>query len=137
MEYLLEYLVAGLLVVLLFAAVLLIRIEQHFRELLAVCRKWGEPPQAELDLRHGKYDDVIERCLADLERFPMHTKARLYLAQAYYGKEMWEEAKRELEVLSELAPSWQRDFTQPYLDKISQRVGQGGFSDSSSRPAET
>lgn len=88
MEHLLEYLVATLLVVLLFVAVQLVRIEQLFRELLVLCRKWEGPPQAELDLRHGRYDDVIERCLADLEQSPMHTKARWYLAQAYYAKEM-------------------------------------------------
>jgi len=92
---------------------------------VALNKKWDTMPIAQSALRDGKYDDVIKRCLKDLEKTPTHTQAHWYLGRAYYAKQMWPEAKREMELVGELEPTWRDEYTKPYLEEIEKKLQQG------------
>lgn len=118
-------LLAFLLVCFGFVAVFLFRAVGTLGKLLELMQSWDHPPVAEVELRRGNLDEVIRRCLADIAETPRHVKAHWYLGRAYYAKQMWHEARRALETVGELDPSWRREHTQPYLDEIDKRLSAG------------
>ena len=119
----LEYLVIGLLVVTLLNMVFLYKISLNLKALIKVNRKLGQPSQADKDLSLGKHDAVIERCLNDIAKNPKHAKAHWYLGKAYFEKEMWDEAKSELELVGKLQPDWREESVAPYLEEIERQLG--------------
>jgi hypothetical protein len=117
-----EFLAIGLLIVALINTALLYKIAVALNALLDVNKKWGQPSQAEKDLASGKHDAVIERSLKDITENPKHAKAHWHLAKAYYEKEMWNEAKTEMEIVARLQPSWRSESVDPYIQEIAIRL---------------
>jgi cytochrome c-type biogenesis protein CcmH/NrfG len=118
----LEYLVVGLLVIALINTGFLYKIGIDLRALLEVTKKWGTPSQAETDLKNGENDAVIARGLKDVAENPQHAKAHWYLGQAYYQKQMWKEAKEQMEIVAQLQPCWRSESTDPYIEEIGRRL---------------
>lgn len=118
----LEQFVIAIFALTLINAVSLYKIRDDLRALLRINKKWDRKPQAETDLDLGIQDEVIARCLRDINDNPRHAKAHWYLGKAYYQKEMWNEAKAQMELLAKLDPSWRAEFTEPYVQEIDRQL---------------
>ena len=118
----LEQIVIAIFALTLVNAVSLFKIRDDLRGLLKINEKWARNPQAETDLELGKHDEVIARCLQDIDDNPRHAKAHWYLGRAYFEKEMLSEAKEQLELLAKLYPSWRAEFTEPYVQEIDNQL---------------
>jgi predicted negative regulator of RcsB-dependent stress response len=67
-------------------------------------------------------DAVIELSRTKLESFPKDLYARWYIAQAYYRKNEYHKALKELNIISEIAPSWREDYIDPYIAEIKEKL---------------
>jgi tetratricopeptide (TPR) repeat protein len=118
----LEQIVIAILALTLINAVSLYKVRDDLHALLKINEKWARKPQAETDLDLGKYDEVIARCLKDINDNPRHAKAHWYLGKAYYDKGMCKEAREQMELLARLQPSWRAEFTEPYVQEIDSQL---------------
>jgi tetratricopeptide (TPR) repeat protein len=132
MAHIVEILIGAILVSSVVTAYLLHRIASCLREMLDLQAKWAKDSPAESHLLNGQYDEAIEINLAKIEDTPSHFKAHWYLGRAYYGKEMWQEARREMEIVGRLNPPWIED-TQPYIMEIEKKLQQSPDGESEER----
>lgn len=99
--------------------VILVRLQQ-----LCELTRGKEASAVARAIQQGDFDEIIRRAHRQLDRTPHHTRARWWLAKAYFAKEMWAEAQTEFETLSRHDPSWRAKHIQPYLDEIEQRMAE-------------
>ncbi len=118
----LDFLAFALLAVAITNTAILYRIGRNLQLLTTSADTWKRQSQADTDLQAGKWDDVIARCLKDIEKSPLHGKTHWYLGRAYYAKGFWEKAREQMELVSRLEPSWRRDSIEPYLQEIERQL---------------
>ncbi len=122
MENLVVYLLIAIAILLVVVLSLLGKIVHSLDQIHRLANKWHKGSEAEKDLRDGQFDEVIKRSEKEINRNPTNIQAHSCLARAYYAKEMWEEAKREMEIVAKINPSWKREFTQPYIEEIDKQL---------------
>lgn len=66
----------------------------------------------------GAFDELIKYCEDKLKSKPHNSDALWYVAKAYYHKEDHDKAKEYFEKLVQAEPSWEKQYVQPYLEKI-------------------
>jgi tetratricopeptide (TPR) repeat protein len=66
----------------------------------------------------GAFDELIKTCEDKLKSKPHHAYALWYVAKAYYQKNEHTKAKEYFEKLAKAEPSWEKEYVQPYLEKI-------------------
>jgi tetratricopeptide (TPR) repeat protein len=66
------------------------------------------------------FDELIKYCEDKLNSKPFHSDALWYVAKAYYQKGEHKKAKEYFEKLAKSEPSWEKQYVQPYLEKIDQ-----------------
>jgi tetratricopeptide (TPR) repeat protein len=66
----------------------------------------------------GSFDELIKYCEDKLKSKPHHAYALWYVAKAYYQKGEHKRAKEYFEKVATAEPSWEKDYVQPYLEKI-------------------
>lgn len=66
----------------------------------------------------GAFDELIRYCEDKLKSKPHNSDALWYVAKAYYQKEDYSKAKEYFEKLVKAEPSWDKQYVQPYLEKI-------------------
>ena len=67
----------------------------------------------------GNYIELVDFCESKLKQLPNHSNAIWWMAKAKFRMGEEEEAKALFEKLIELEPSWEDDYIQPYIKKIS------------------
>ena len=67
----------------------------------------------------GSYIELVDFCESKLKKLPNHSNAVWWMAKAKFRMGEEEEAKALFEKLIELEPSWEDDYIQPYIKKIS------------------
>ncbi len=68
----------------------------------------------------GDFDELIKYCEDELNSKAFHADALWYVAKAYYQKGEHQKAKEYFEKLAKSEPSWEKQYVQPYLEKIDQ-----------------
>ncbi len=68
----------------------------------------------------GAFDELIKYCENKLNSKAFHADALWYVAKAYYQKGEHKKAKEYFEKLAKSEPSWEKQYVQPYLEKIDQ-----------------
>tara|TARA_R110002096_G_scaffold429995_1_gene643438 strand:+ start:400 stop:810 length:411 start_codon:yes stop_codon:yes gene_type:complete len=74
----------------------------------------------------GKWDELIDYCDMKLDRKPNHSYALWYSAKAYYQKKELDKAKEQFRRLSLAEPSWDDNYIQPYMNRISKENDNSG-----------
>ena len=70
----------------------------------------------------GSFNELVEFCESKLKQFPNHSNAVWWMAKAKFRMGEEQEAKALFEKLIELEPSWEDEFIQPYIKKISIKI---------------
>jgi len=66
----------------------------------------------------GAFDELIKYCEDRLKSKPHDGHALWYVAKAYYQKDEHRKAREYFEKLAKAEPSWEKEYVQPYLEKI-------------------
>jgi tetratricopeptide (TPR) repeat protein len=66
----------------------------------------------------GAFEELIEVCEDKLKSKPHDANALWYIAKAYYQKGEHLQAKEYFEKVAKAEPSWEKEYVQPYLEKI-------------------
>lgn len=66
----------------------------------------------------GAFDELIKLCEDKLKSKPHHVNALWYIAKAYYQKGDHLKAKDYFEKVAKAEPSWEKQYVQPYLEKL-------------------
>jgi tetratricopeptide (TPR) repeat protein len=66
----------------------------------------------------GAFDELIKYCEDKLKSKPNHSNALWYVAKAYYQQGEYGKAKEYFDKLATSEPSWEKEYIQPYLEKI-------------------
>ena len=66
----------------------------------------------------GAFEELIKVCEDKLKSKPYDANALWYIAKAYYQKGDYLQAKNYFERVAKAEPSWEKEYVQPYLEKI-------------------
>ena len=66
----------------------------------------------------GAFDELINFCEDKLKSKPHDGQALWYIAKTYYQKGEHLKAKEYFEKVAKAEPSWEKQYVQPYLEKI-------------------
>ena len=66
----------------------------------------------------GAFDELVNFCEDKLKSKPHDGHALWYIAKAYYQKGEHLKAKEYFEKVAKAEPSWEKQYVQPYLEKI-------------------
>lgn len=71
---------------------------------------------------NGEYDKVIECSLEHVEKKSKDAYGYWFLGKAYYKKEDYQESLDYFNKTSEICPSWDKEWVEPYIKKINEKL---------------
>lgn len=71
---------------------------------------------------NAEYDKVIEYSLEHVEKKPKDAYGYWFLGKAFYKKEKYTEALDYFNKTSEICPSWDKEWVEPYVKRINKKL---------------
>ena len=74
----------------------------------------------------GKYDEALKMALSLRQKNPGDPYSWYYSGLCYYNMKVWDKAEVELKEAQRMSPTWEKDWTGPYLRAIEQQTNKEG-----------
>jgi tetratricopeptide (TPR) repeat protein len=72
---------------------------------------------------NGNYEALVKYCHEHLVKNPMDPYPYWFLGKAYFQLKDFEKSIENFDRAKDISPSWEKDWIQPYLEKIEASVG--------------